>query len=89
MAKEEHSALLTDDERIEYWQGVAERALARNGRLHESHHALVEALNQCREYFDGRADADCEGDPLEFVPNREMRILAEIDAALRLAEPAP
>ena len=53
-------------------------------RAVNAYDALVEALNEAREYFDGRADADCDQDG--FIPNEEMKILAEIDAALKLAE---
>lgn len=42
--------------------------------------ALVGALNAAREYFDNRADADCDQDG--FIPNAEMRLVSEIDAAL-------
>ena len=44
---------------------------------------MREALIECEEYFDNRADADCEGDPLEFVPNKEMRLLNAVQAALK------
>lgn len=47
--------------------------------------AVIEALEQCEQYFDTRADADCEGDPLEFVPNKEMRLLSVVREALALA----
>jgi len=40
------------------------------------------ALEECEEYFDNRADADCEGDPAEFVPNREMVLLTAVREAL-------
>lgn len=43
---------------------------------------LVEALDDCEDYFDNRADADCEGDPLQFVPNKEMRLLSQVREAL-------
>lgn len=41
---------------------------------------LESALNQCREYFEERADADCDQDG--FIPNEEMRMVTEIDEAL-------
>lgn len=49
--------------------------------------AIVHALEQARDYFDNRADADCDQDG--FIPNQEMRLLSEIDAALKLAEGQP
>lgn len=42
----------------------------------------AEALEQCEAYFDNRADADCQGDPAEFVPNREMVLLTVVRDAL-------
>ncbi|TCR64664.1 hypothetical protein [Bosea sp. BK604] len=79
---------LTDAERIEYHRGVAERALAGQHEIaRERDEAraeakrLREALAECEEYFDNRADADCEGDPAEFVPNKEMRLLNIVRAA--------
>ena len=51
---------------------------------------MREALIECEDYFDGKADADCEGDPLEFVPNREMRLLNTVQAVLpKLPSPTP
>lgn len=51
---------------------------------------MREALIECEDYFDGRADADCEGDPLEFVPNKEMRLLDTVQAVLpKLPKPSP
>jgi len=41
-------------------------------------------LNACLEYFEDRQDADCEGDPLEFVPNEEMRLAVQIRQVLGL-----
>lgn len=34
-------------------------------------------LLDLRDYFDGRADADCDQDG--YIPNEEMRILMELD----------
>ena len=41
---------------------------------------LEEALHECAEYFDTRADAD--HDDTGFVPNVEMRLLQIIQQAL-------
>lgn len=35
---------------------------------------VYEFLVWAEEYFDGRADVNAEGDPMEFQPNREMRL---------------
>ena len=56
-----------------------------NGRA-----AAVAALWAAWDYFQDRADADCDGDPLEFRPNREMSLQTECEAALRaLGESVP
>lgn len=39
-------------------------------------------LGELHEYFDQRADADCEGDPLRYVPNEEMRWKYHIESEL-------
>lgn len=41
---------------------------------------LESTLGECREYFDGRADADFDQDGL--IPNAEMKLLCEIDEVL-------
>jgi hypothetical protein len=40
------------------------------------------ALQQCEEYLDQRADADC--DETGFIPNEEMTLLAEVRDALSM-----
>lgn len=45
--------------------------------------ALIATLQECEEYFDNRADADCDQDG--FIPNNEMRLLTEVRAALAKA----
>jgi len=44
---------------------------------------LLELLFECEEYFDNKADADC--DETGFVPNKEMRLLTMVREALRKA----
>ncbi|MGR9384879.1 hypothetical protein [Rhizobium leguminosarum] len=44
---------------------------------------MLEALQECEEYFDNRADADCDQDG--FIPNEEMKLLAVVRDALRKA----
>jgi len=39
-------------------------------------------LEQIRGYCDGRADADCVGDPPRFVPNAWMQVQTLIDEVL-------
>lgn len=41
---------------------------------------LVDVLRECEGYFDQRADADCDQDG--FIPNEEMKLLAEVRDAL-------
>jgi hypothetical protein len=56
-----------------------------NGRA-----AAVAALWAAWDYFQDRADADCDGDPPRFRPNREMSLQTECEAALRaLGESVP
>jgi hypothetical protein len=50
---------------------------------------LEQVLIDCSEYFADRADADCEGDPLEFVPNAEMRLQTQVDDVLARLEKEP
>ncbi len=68
-------------EEREAWQAES----AANARLIAAAPEMFEALTECEEYFDNRADADCEGDPLEFVPNKEMRLLSVVRDALSKA----
>jgi hypothetical protein len=48
-----------------------------------AHAALLEALTECEEYFDNRADADCDQDG--FIPNKEMELLHVVRTALKKA----
>jgi regulator of sigma D len=41
---------------------------------------LEAALNECVEYFDDRADADCDQDG--YIPNDAMKMLCNINEAL-------
>jgi len=41
---------------------------------------LREALEECEEFFDNRADADCDQDG--FIPNDEMKMLRVVRDAL-------
>ena len=43
---------------------------------------IIEALTQACEYFDNRADCDCDQDG--FVPNREMRLMQLCESALEV-----
>jgi len=43
---------------------------------------LEQTLIDCLEYFENRQDADCVGDPLEYVPNEEMRLAGKVRVAL-------
>lgn len=46
-------------------------------------HDLLSALMECEAYFDQRADADCDQDG--FIPNEEMKLLAEVRNAIAKA----
>lgn len=41
---------------------------------------LEAVLGECQDYFEERADADCDQDG--FIPNEEMRMLHSIDEVL-------
>jgi hypothetical protein len=47
-------------------------------------HEMYEALKDCEEYFDSRADADHNGE--RYVGNAEMDFLVMIRAAIAKAE---
>ena len=44
----------------------------------------INALSECEEYFDNRADADCDQDG--YIPNKEMRLLGTVREALQNLE---
>lgn len=44
---------------------------------------MLEALREAEEYFDNRADADC--DETGFIPNEEMKLLTVVRAAIAKA----
>lgn len=48
-----------------------------------SHFDLIEALDACEDYFDNRADADCDQDG--YIPNEEMKLLQVVRGALKKA----
>ena len=54
----------------------------------DKHRALIErltaALTECEDYFDNRADADCDQDG--FIPNEEMKRLQGVRDALAAAK---
>lgn len=64
-----------------------DEALAALKASEERETAAVEALEQCEEYFDNRADADCDQDG--FIPNKEMRLLSVVRAARSALENGP
>lgn len=48
--------------------------------------SLIAALHECEDYFDNRADADCDQDG--FIPNKEMTLLSEVREAIAKATAA-
>lgn len=42
---------------------------------------VIEVLVRCEEYFDNKADADCDQDV--FIPSEEMRLLSAVHYALK------
>jgi len=49
-------------------------------RAVNAHDELIEALNECAEYFERFSDADYDQDG--FVPNKEMEMLSMIKRAM-------
>jgi hypothetical protein len=47
--------------------------------------SIIEALEECHEYFDGRADAEYTTDSASPTGNEEMRLLVQVNDALALA----
>ncbi len=63
-----------------YAQSEAFHMKAELAAAYERIKMLEAELLECREYFDQRADADCDQDG--FIPNEEMRRVASIDECL-------
>lgn len=77
-AKKDIATLAEERDRIErnrdMWKGQVERQAEQIAKLRE-------ALAECEDYFDNRADADCDQDG--FIPNKEMEILHVVRTALK------
>ena len=54
-------------------------------RLREENDRLRDALEECAEWFDQRADAEAVGDPQRYVGNAEMTMLGTCKRALAAA----
>lgn len=82
-------ARLEDDRHCNDWylRLQAAQALrsecARTSALEAQLAGAKEALVECEEYFDNRADADCDQDG--FIPNKEMLLLTTVREALASA----
>lgn len=61
-------------------EGRIETLERENAALYSKIRLMNAALEQCEEYFDNRADADCDQDG--FIPNTEMKLLCEVREAL-------
>lgn len=55
-------------------------------RLQKRCDRMAEALVDCEEYFDNRADADAVGNPPRFQGNHEMNLLGVVRRALGKAD---
>ncbi|MBN7804862.1 hypothetical protein JZX86_05725 [Agrobacterium rosae] len=65
------------------WSQFTRAETAKEIKLQKRVAALIAVLVECENYFDGRADADCDQDG--FIPNEEMRLLTEVREALHVA----
>lgn len=84
----DHISLLTrelaaEKESVEDLRAEVERHsnAAAASRLYASE--AKEALIECEDYFDNRADADCDQDG--YIPNEEMKLLCVVRDALKKA----
>lgn len=56
----------------------------RGATMEDLKQTLIAALTECEDYFDQRADADCDQDG--FIPNEEMKLLQVVREAIAKAE---
>lgn len=61
---------------------VIDNLRSERDRLQAENKAMREALTECEEYFDNRADAEYFPDSPTPVVNEEMRLLTTVHAAL-------
>lgn len=61
--------------------------LAKIDKLERRVEELEAALRDCEEWFDQRADADAQGDPMQYVGNTEMTMLGVVRTALASGPP--
>lgn len=57
-------------------------------RLQAENERMREALDECEEYFDNRADAEYFSDSPQPVANEEMHLLGVVRSALPAIDPA-
>ncbi|MDH0869718.1 hypothetical protein [Agrobacterium pusense] len=62
------------------WSQFTKAETAKEIKLQKRIAALIAVLVDCEDYFDGRADADCDQDG--FIPNEEMRLLSAVREAI-------
>lgn len=62
------------------WSQFTKAETAKEIALNKRIAALIAVLVECENYFESRADADCDQDG--FIPNEEMKLLTEVREAL-------
>ncbi|MGO4316673.1 hypothetical protein [Agrobacterium sp. MCAB5] len=67
------------------WSQFTKAETSKEIKLQKRIADLIAVLVDCEDYFDGRADADCDQDG--FIPNDEMRLLTAVREALH-SEPS-
>ena len=70
------------DQDIVVKKSFLKRLSAEADRAMEVRSELLGLIEELREYFDQRADADYQGEEDGFVGNDEMKMLTEIDSVL-------
>ncbi len=65
------------------WSQFTKAETAKEIALKKLVATMMSALIECEDYFDQRADADCDQDG--FIPNDEMRLLSVVRDAIHKA----
>lgn len=70
---------------VDQWRQEVGKKASQIGRLSDENKRLREALDECEDYFDQRADAEYFPDSAAPHPNEEMKLLQVVREAIRKA----